>query len=241
MSYLPRMSGFLDAVGLREPKVLVVDDDRGVVEMNREWLESAGFDVIVATDGRSALKKVDGDVDVVLLDRRMPGLSGDQVAEVLRSEDVQGMPPEEFGGPIPFFGLTPDVWDRDLSLDTAKDLDPEVVRSVQRDDIELQICMVTAVEPDLDILNLEFDHYLVKDGGREELVETVKHLAKLSRLDGTQRRYQRLRCKRNLLERTFTEQELMQDDRYKELLEVMEGIEIQAGRKVEQIKQVPFQ
>lgn len=241
MSYLPRMSGFLDAVGLRDPKVLVVDDDRGVVEMNREWLESAGFDVDVATDGRQALKKVDGDVDVVLLDRRMPGLSGGQVAEVLRSEDVQKMSPEEFGGPLPFFGLTPDVWDKDFSLETAKELDPDVVRSLQREDLEMQICMATAVEPGLDVLDLEFDHYVVKDGGRDELVETVRHLAKLSRLDETQRRYQRLRCKRNLLERRFTEDELMQDDRYKELLEVMEGIEIQAGRKVEPIKQVPFQ
>lgn len=42
----------------------------------------------IAYDGREALESLDEDVDVVLLDRRMPGLSGDEVLEAIRERGL---------------------------------------------------------------------------------------------------------------------------------------------------------
>ena len=64
--------------------VLVAEDDRHLVRMYAGWLEPQ-YAVRTAFDGVSALKQVDRDVDVVLLDRKMPRLSGDEVLGILRA------------------------------------------------------------------------------------------------------------------------------------------------------------
>jgi len=68
------------------PRVLVVDDEPDMAEMYAEFLEDVA-DVSVAHDGRAALELMSEEVDVVFLDREMPGLSGEQVLERIREED----------------------------------------------------------------------------------------------------------------------------------------------------------
>ncbi len=240
MSYLSRLSDALDSGGLREPGVLVVEDDRELARVYSIWLDEAGFDVDVAHDGEEALNKVDEDLDVILLDRRMPAFSGGEVAEVLRSDDIQDITARRFRDGAPYADVSEESWNMDFSLDVARALEPDVVRNLQREDIDLQICMLTAVKPSLDVLDLEFDHYVVKDVERGELVETVSALARLSKVDEIQRRYQRLRLKQKVLEEQFREKQLVHDERYKQLLEIMDEIEMRAGGRVADVKQVPF-
>ncbi len=58
-------------------KVLVVDDEATVRMLFQRILQAAGYDVVTAADGKEALSVIaDGDIDVVLLDIKMPGLSG---------------------------------------------------------------------------------------------------------------------------------------------------------------------
>ena len=68
-------------------RVLVVDDEERVADTYRLRLQSE-YEVTVARGGREALDVVDDAVDVVLLDRRMPDISGDEVLEELRSRDL---------------------------------------------------------------------------------------------------------------------------------------------------------
>jgi len=65
------------------PTVLVVDDEPDMTSLCEAWL-SDDADVRVANSGRDALETVDEDVDVVLLDRRMPDLLGSEVLERIR-------------------------------------------------------------------------------------------------------------------------------------------------------------
>ena len=67
--------------------VLVVDDERDVTDLYRIWLEEH-HRVRTAYDGEEALDLLDGSIDVVLLDRRMPGLSGDEVLERIEERDL---------------------------------------------------------------------------------------------------------------------------------------------------------
>jgi len=68
-----------------EPVVLVADDNRGVNTMHTAWLEDE-YTVRTASDGEETLRSLDTDVGVVVLDRRMPGLSGDDVLDWIRSQ-----------------------------------------------------------------------------------------------------------------------------------------------------------
>ena len=58
--------------------VLVVDDDRAVIEALTELLESEGYDVVAARDGGAALNRLRAGLRpaVILLDLMMPGMDG---------------------------------------------------------------------------------------------------------------------------------------------------------------------
>ncbi len=66
--------------------VLVVDDDRAMVGMVAAVLGTDGHDVLTAYDGESALRRHAEDApDLVILDRRLPRLSGDEVCQRIRA------------------------------------------------------------------------------------------------------------------------------------------------------------
>ena len=65
--------------------VMVVDDDHDIRELVRILLESEGFTVLTATNGREALDLLDRtSVALLVIDQMMPGLSGSQVVAELR-------------------------------------------------------------------------------------------------------------------------------------------------------------
>lgn len=68
-----------------DPVVLVVEDDQDLARTYERWIADS-YDVRVAHDGNEALERMDESVDVVLLDRRMPGLSGDEVLSSIRDD-----------------------------------------------------------------------------------------------------------------------------------------------------------
>lgn len=74
------------AVAARRGRILVVDDALTVRELQRTILERAGYEVIVAVDGRDALRHLEREaVDLVLTDLEMPELDGLSLCRALRS------------------------------------------------------------------------------------------------------------------------------------------------------------
>jgi two-component system, OmpR family, alkaline phosphatase synthesis response regulator PhoP len=68
-------------------KVMVVDDEPKIVQLARDYLEHAGFAVVVAHDGKGALTTARAEVpDLVILDLGLPELDGLDVARALRAE-----------------------------------------------------------------------------------------------------------------------------------------------------------
>jgi len=106
--------------------VLVVDDEKEVADAYA--LRLRGYcDVQTAYGGREALSIVDeSTVDIVLLDRHMPDMSGDDVLAELTDQGFDG-----------------------------------------------RVVMVTAVDPDFDVLEMPFDDYLCKPVDREDVRATI--------------------------------------------------------------------
>ena len=66
-------------------KILVVDDDVSFVRLVERILQGAGYEVLIATNGLSALKTVrDDKPDLVLLDIMLPGVDGFEICRRLR-------------------------------------------------------------------------------------------------------------------------------------------------------------
>ena len=74
-------------VELKRPKILVVDDEPMNVELFEAQLGAAGYEVVTASSGEEALKKVEGEKpDLILLDAVMPDLNGFDIIKILRGK-----------------------------------------------------------------------------------------------------------------------------------------------------------
>jgi len=70
-----------------KPRILVVDDDAPILLLMRTVLREYGFEPVEAASGPQAIEKARNDTpDLILLDRHMPGMSGDEVLRALRAE-----------------------------------------------------------------------------------------------------------------------------------------------------------
>jgi two-component system, cell cycle sensor histidine kinase and response regulator CckA len=73
----------------KAPRILVVDDEQSVREFTQRALQTAGYEVVVAANGREALELAEGrgPFDGFVLDVVMPGMSGSELAQELRRAD----------------------------------------------------------------------------------------------------------------------------------------------------------
>lgn len=101
----------------------------------------------------------------------------------------------------------------------------EVLERLEEEGYDASVAMVTAVEPDFDIVSMGFDDYLVKPVSREELFETVETLFEREEYDEAIAEHYSLLSKKALLEERKSQKELEESDEYSELLERIEDVE----------------
>lgn len=65
-------------------KILIVDDEEGIVFLLRDYFEIQGYEVITARGGLEALEKIRFNPDLILLDINMPDLDGMEVCRKIR-------------------------------------------------------------------------------------------------------------------------------------------------------------
>jgi CheY-like chemotaxis protein len=72
---------------MKRAKILVVDDDLAILTLMENVLREYDLDAVVADSGTSALELARSErPDLILLDRKMPGMSGEEAVRVLRSQ-----------------------------------------------------------------------------------------------------------------------------------------------------------
>jgi len=65
-------------------KILIVDDEKGIVTMLKNYFEMQGYLVHTAVDGNDALSKISCQPDIILLDITMPEMDGLTVCQRIR-------------------------------------------------------------------------------------------------------------------------------------------------------------
>jgi DNA-binding NtrC family response regulator len=69
-------------------KILVVDDDPGMLDTLSDVLTATGYETSMASSGRAAIAKAQANrFDLVVMDVQMPGLNGVQTLHALRALD----------------------------------------------------------------------------------------------------------------------------------------------------------
>lgn len=153
------------------PVVLIVEDEPDIAAIYERWLQTT-YDVRVAASGTDALERLDSAVDVVLLDRMMPEMSGEDVLAEIRDRGI-----------------------------------------------DCPVAMVTAVDPDFDIIEMGFDAYVTKPPARDELHATVERLLDRASLDDDLQTYYSLVARRSALQTEKTATELAASDEYADLVD----------------------
>ncbi len=151
--------------------VLIIEDEAELADLYAAYLRDA-HDVVVAYTGEEALDVLSDKFDVLLLDRRMPGLSGDEVLAEIRERGY-----------------------------------------------DCSVVMVTAVDPDFDIVEMGFDDYLVKPVSKEELLDVVDTVHARAEYASELREYYSLTSKKALLEAEKSERELEGSEEYADLVD----------------------
>ena len=157
--------------------VLVVEDERELADLYADYLRNA-YAVDVAYSGEEAIEMVSDEYDAVLLDRRMPVVSGN-----------------------------------------------EVILEMEERGVETRVAMVTAVNPDFDIIDLGIDDYLVKPVTRQEVLDTVGRLLKISEYNERAQELTAKKLKRNVLEVEKTRAELEDSADFEELTAEIQTLE----------------
>jgi len=68
-------------------RVLIIEDEEAIADLERDYLELSEFEVEVENAGDTGLKKaLEGDFDLVILDLMLPGVDGFEVCKKIRAE-----------------------------------------------------------------------------------------------------------------------------------------------------------
>ncbi len=66
-------------------KILIVEDEESIAELEKDYLELSGFDVVIETDGSAGEERaMADDVDLVILDVMLPGTDGFEILKSIR-------------------------------------------------------------------------------------------------------------------------------------------------------------
>ncbi|QLG47637.1 response regulator [Natrinema halophilum] len=169
------------------PSVLIVEDEPDLANLYAAWLKGECA-VETVYDGNEALDAIGEEIDVVLLDRRMPGLSGDTVLDTIRKRSL-----------------------------------------------DCRVAMVTAVEPDFDIIQMGFDDYLVKPVSKTELITIIEQLTLRSTYDEQLQEFFALASKKALLDDQKTEAERQSSQEYAELKDRMAVLRVQVNDTMQEL------
>ena len=141
-------------------RLLIVDDERDIVEMLRRFFEKKGYEVMTAGSGQAALKQAQRRPDMILLDINMPDMDGLQVCATIR---------QHVSCPILF--LTARIEDSDKIQGFAAGGDDYVVKPFSLDELAARVAAhLRREQRHAAVSEVRFDEDMVIDYSRREVL-----------------------------------------------------------------------
>ena len=70
-------------------RILIIEDETSIADLERDYLELSGFEVEIENDGEEGLKRALGeDFNLLILDLMLPGVSGFDICRQVREEKI---------------------------------------------------------------------------------------------------------------------------------------------------------
>ncbi|MEF8787205.1 MAG: HalX domain-containing protein [Haloarculaceae archaeon] len=108
----------------------------------------------------------------------------------------------------------------------------EVLERIRSQGLGCRVVMVTAVDPDFDIVEMGFDDYLTKPVMHEDLDDAVETMRERDGYDDTLQEYFALTSKKATLEAEKTPSELQRSEEYQQMVERVAKLEDEADTAV---------
>jgi DNA-binding response OmpR family regulator len=108
----------------------------------------------------------------------------------------------------------------------------EVLEEIRERDLDARVVMVTAVDPDFDIVDMPFDDYLTKPVMREDLDQAVQTMLERDDYDDTLQEYFALTSKKATLEAEKSPSELQENEEYQEMVDRVQELQNEADDAV---------
>jgi DNA-binding response OmpR family regulator len=115
----------------------------------------------------------------------------------------------------------------------------EVLEEIRARGLETQIAMITAVEPDVDIIEMPFDDYLVKPITKDDLHSLVKILLRRANYDERSQEFFRLASKKAALE-SSPDVSVESEEEYQELTARMEELRAELDETLAELSDDDF-
>jgi DNA-binding response OmpR family regulator len=133
--------------------ILIVDDDQDMIDLVTLILEQNGFAVASAKDGYGALDQVNNHhYDLVLLDKNMPFVTGDQVLKSLRNNQMTKN--------LPIIMLTASTELEDVKKSKTLGVDDYVIKPPDKKNLVERIEKLLSTRPKLDEIVLDAEQGL---------------------------------------------------------------------------------
>lgn len=114
----------------------------------------------------------------------------------------------------------------------------DVLREIQTRNIDCYVAMVTAVDPDFDIIDFGLDDYLVKPVAADEINAAVERLLALAEYDETYRELSQKRVTKSVLEHEKSAAELESSAEFARLQQEIERLEAALASKATECSDV---
>ncbi len=112
----------------------------------------------------------------------------------------------------------------------------ELISRIRKDGYDCRVSVVTAVEPDFDIIGMGFDEYLVKPIQRDEINDVVDALVTRSEYDEKLQSFFSLASKRATLQTKKAPRELEESSAYAELTADFDRLRTELERTIDQLR-----
>lgn len=87
MEHEDNKDGFKRELKVDMKKILIIEDDSSIAELQKDYLEVAGFEVKMCADGLAGLKDLqENDYDLLIVDIMLPGMDGLEILRSIRNE-----------------------------------------------------------------------------------------------------------------------------------------------------------